>query len=60
MTLREQYEDAKRRYSRRSLFRGGAALATTVPLREQAAAGGALRPFGRHLAFGADPTLRRP
>ncbi|GAA3652497.1 calcineurin-like phosphoesterase family protein [Lentzea atacamensis] len=71
--LQELYEDAKRRYSRRSLFRvgAGAALATglgtgtaaasssfqvpTVLLDESVTDGGALRPFGRHLAFGADP-----
>lgn len=72
--LQELYDDAKRRYSRRSLFKvgAGAALATglatgtaaasanfavpTLLLNESTIAGGALRPFGRHLAFGADPT----
>ena len=67
--LQEQYEDAKRRYSRRGIFRaGGAALATGALLRPSIAfaaptvllntqvSGATLRPFGRHLAFGADPS----
>ncbi|MFC3898603.1 purple acid phosphatase family protein [Lentzea rhizosphaerae] len=69
--LQELYEDARRRYSRRSLFKagaaGGAVLAAanlgtarasnvpTVLISRQGPAGSALRPFGRHLAFGQDP-----
>lgn len=69
--LQELYEDAQRRYSRRGLFRaaGGAALATGLisgtatastfqaptVLLQGTVNGSALRPFGRHLAFGADP-----
>src|SRR5690242_15262609 len=71
--LQELYEDAQRRYSRRSIFRAGAAggaLLAAANLGTASAsgfeapavllkgddAGAALRPFGRHLAFGADPT----
>ncbi|MFS8104124.1 metallophosphoesterase family protein [Lentzea alba] len=67
--LQELYEDARRRYSRRGLFGVGAALATASVLPKTASAfevptvllstqnnGAALRPFGRHIAFGADPT----
>ncbi|MET8762468.1 metallophosphoesterase family protein [Lentzea sp. NPDC004782] len=69
--LQELYEDAARRYSRRGLFRvgaGGAVLAAglvgaastrfgvpEVLLRSENA-GAAVRPFGRHLAFGQDPS----
>ncbi|MCK2244453.1 MULTISPECIES: metallophosphoesterase family protein [unclassified Crossiella] len=68
--LAELYDDAMRRHSRRTVFRvgalGAAALATggvlapaaaagpTVLLNADTVAGSALRPFGRHLAFGAD------
>lgn len=61
-----------RRYSRRGLLRIGAAgdvalaaggvlspsaaAAPAVLLTSEAVAGSALRPFGRHLAFGADPS----
>ncbi|MFJ5989608.1 purple acid phosphatase family protein [Lentzea sp. NPDC092896] len=72
--LQELYEDARRRYSRRGLFRagavGGAVLATSslvgtasaggfnapAVLLKETANGRTLRPFGRHIAFGADPS----
>ncbi len=65
LTLAEQHERYTARYSRRALFRagavGGAALAMggVLPLAGAATekvSGSALRPFGRHLAFGADPS----
>jgi hypothetical protein len=66
LTLAEQHERYTARYSRRSLFRvgavGGAALAVggVLPATGSAAtekvSGAAVRPFGRHIAFGADPS----
>ena len=71
LSLAEQHERYVARYSRRNLFRagaiGGAALAiggSTALLPQPALAstkthdvsGSAVRPFGRHIAFGADPS----
>ncbi|WP_020664622.1 purple acid phosphatase family protein [Amycolatopsis benzoatilytica] len=74
-SLAEQHEQYVAQYSRRSLFRAGAAggavlaggallpgLATAAPAgadfrqAKDKPAGSAVRPFGRHLAFGADPS----
>ncbi|HJP73059.1 MAG TPA: metallophosphoesterase family protein [Pseudonocardiaceae bacterium] len=66
LNLAEQHERYLARYSRRNLLRagalGGAALAVGLPATAQATprsadvSGSAVRPFGRHLAFGADPS----
>jgi hypothetical protein len=61
LSLAEQHERYVARYSRRSLLLGGAALAVGLPQIAHASStrdvnGSAVRPFGRHLAFGADPS----
>ncbi|MFI6096329.1 purple acid phosphatase family protein [Lentzea sp. NPDC051213] len=69
--IAERYDDAMRGYSRRKIFQigtfgsvalaggvlaPGAVAAPAVLLTSETVAGSALRPFGRHLAFGADPS----
>ncbi len=68
--LQELYEDARRRYSRRGVLKAGAAGGAVLAAANLGIAkaqapdvlirgddlGQAFRPFGRHLAFGADPT----
>ncbi len=70
-SLAEQHEQYVSRYSRRNLLRAGAlggaavasgvllpgpALATNLLPSKEKVAGSAVRPFGRHLAYGADPS----